>query len=299
MIVLVEEAERPLPSDLQQNQDNSAEAARLAGAQVYLIPPDNWIDGSAKIPLSHVRHQENPTPAIRIGYRGGLESYRAIYEEAAQKNIFLINSPEQQRIIQEFELAYPYLEGMTPRVLIFSSLEEALEGAQQLSLPVLVRDAVKKRTHGKIKRAPVAQNLDELHTLCAQLFEPGNRAQGRVVLREEVALRHSLTLCDLPLGRIFSLLLFKGEILDCSYVWEGENDPLANLSPQERLDIEGLARIAAARLPAPYATIHIGQRENGGWIVTDTEDPQFSSSHRIVPPAFWPQLLSALSSSGS
>lgn len=288
MIVFAEQTAQMAPSSSLRDLNASTEAGRLVGAQVYVIPPDFSLCETADNALYHVPLQEQSTAAVWIGYIPSWERYNDIYQAAARKNVFLLNSPEQHQAVQEFDRAYPFLEGLTPRSLTVDSLEAALEAASQIGFPLFVKGAVQSRKSRGWK-ACVAQNRDELQVLCAHLFDLGQRSRGRVVLRELVSLRHARKADDFPMGREFRLFLLKGEVLGCGYYWEGD-DPLASLTEAERLTIEDLARRAAQRLPAPYVAIDIGQLESGAWTVIETGDPQFSGFSQIPVLAFWSKL---------
>jgi glutathione synthase/RimK-type ligase-like ATP-grasp enzyme len=293
MILLAESPHLLPPSSLRHDVVRSMEAARLTGWTVAEIPPDFSHSGDAEGALWHIPAQDKPIPTVWLGYIPDFERYKAIFEAAQAKNLILLNTPEEHRTIQEFDLAYPHLEGLTPHSATVDSIEAAVSAASQVGFPIFVKGAVQSRKSRGWK-ACVAEDEAELRELCSHLLDLQNRSRGRVVLREVVALRHSRKAGDFPMGREYRLFLLNGEILACGYYWEGD-DPLKNLTTVERHAVEALAKIAARRLPAPYIAIDIGQKEDGQWIVIETGDPQFSGLSQIAPLVFWNRLHEALS----
>ncbi len=292
MILLAETPELLQPSPSRDDIARSLEAARLTGWRIYQIPPNFSQCETAEYALWQVPKQRKPTPTVWLGYIPEFARYGAIFEAAQQKNLILLNTPQQHQTVQEFDRAYPFLEGLTPLSATADSVAAALEIAPRIGFPIFVKGAVQSRKSRGWK-ACVAQNGEELETLCRHLLELENRSRGRLVLRELVALRHTRRAGDFPMGREFRLFLLDGEVLACGYYWQGD-DPLATLSAHEQRAVENLAQLAARRLPARYIAIDIGQLESGAWIVIESGDPQFSGFSQIAPLKFWHQLQIAL-----
>lgn len=295
MILLAESPHLLPPSSSRNDIIRSMEAARLTSWQVTEIPPDFSDCVDAEGALWHIPVQEKVTPTAWLGYIPDFERYQSIYNAAKAKNLQLLNTPEEHRVVQEFDAAYPFLEGLTPRSATVDSVEAALEAAPRIGFPIFVKGAVQSRK-GRGWKACVADDENDLRELCEHLIELKNRSRGRVVLRELVKLRHTRMAGDFPMGREYRLFLLNGQVLACGYYWEGD-DPLKNLSASELTLVEGLARTAASRLPSPYVAVDIGQREDGEWTVIETGDPQFSGLSQISPLQFWNRLGEALTKS--
>lgn len=223
---------------------------------------------------------------VWIGYIPTLERYGQIYEAALAKNIQLLNTPAQHRVAQEFDSAYPFLQGLTPESVIVSSEGECAKAVAEVGLPIFVKGAVQSRK-ARGWKACVAETLDELRRLTRTLLELENRSRGRVVLRKVVALRHSRCSAEgFPFGREYRLFIYAGEVLGMGYYWEGD-DPLRALSADEEAHVRALAQQAAARMKVPYAAIDIGQLEDGHWIVIEAGDAQFSGVSQIPLLQLW------------
>lgn len=293
MIVLTESAEQLPPSASARDIAASTNAAKLVGCQVFHIPPDFTDCGDAEGALWLVPHFAERQPGVWIGYIPTLERYGQIYEAALAKNIQLLNTPAQHRVAQEFDSAYPFLLGFTPESVIVSHEDECAKAVEILGFPIFVKGAVQSRK-ARGWKACVAETLDELRRLTRTLLELENRSRGRVALRKVVRLRHSRCSGEgFPFGREYRLFIYAGEVLGMGYYWEGD-DPLKALSADEEARIRALALQAAARLKVPYVAVDIGQLEDGGWIVIEAGDAQFSGVSQIPLLQLWNR-ISAIS----
>jgi len=291
-ILLAETPTLLSPSPSRDDIERSLHAARLAGWRVWEIPPDFSLCETAEIALDHVPRQNEETPTVWLGYIPDFERYEAIYDAARTKNLVLLNSPEQHRTVQEFDFAYPFLEGLTPRSLTVHSREEALARGEEIGFPLFVKGAIQSRK-SRGWCACVADNPSELSDLVTGLLDLEMRSRGRVILRELVRLRHSRSHGDFPLGREFRVFLLDGEVLARGFYWLHE-EPLAHLSAQEAREVESLAVQAARRLPARSVSLDIGQTEDSHWIVIESGEPGFSGLSQIAPLTWWSRLREVL-----
>jgi hypothetical protein len=217
MIVLSEASERLTPSASARDILASTEAARLVGCRVYTLPQDFTECGDAEGALWHVPEQAPESPGVWIGYIPDLDRYRQIYEAAANKGIRLLNTPEQHQKVQEFDSAYPCLEGLTPRSVVLTEVGQCEEAARALGLPVFVKGAVQSRK-ARGWRACVANTPEELRQLTDSLLSLPERSRGRVVVRELARLRHHRTSgTGFPLGREYRVFLHDRQILGLGY----------------------------------------------------------------------------------
>ena len=70
----------------------------------------------------------------------------------------LLNTPEEHLTAQEFDRAYSKLQGLTPRSIMISSLDECTAAAETVGLPVFVKGAVQLRK-GRGWKACVAETV--------------------------------------------------------------------------------------------------------------------------------------------
>jgi ATP-grasp domain, R2K clade family 3 len=289
MLVLSEASDQLEPSASARDIKASTEAARLMGCSVYHIPQDFKRCGDAENALSHVPAQRREVQGVWLGYIPAFERYQAVYEAALNKNIRLLNNPEQHLLVQEFDRAYTLLRGLTPESRIVTSLEQCREAAEQMGLPLFVKGAVQSlKSHGW--DACVASTPEELQRLTAYLLRSGERARGRVVVRRVVRLRHTRTSPQgFPLGREYRVFVYRQRVVVWGYYWEGEDD-LKALTAGERDEMLGMATAAAKRLGVPYVAVDVGQTEGGEWVVIETGDPQFAGVSQISLFQMWSEL---------
>lgn len=291
-ILLAESPALLLPSSSRDDIARSLQSARLTNWRVWEMPPDP--DLEADDALEHIPPQANPTPTVWLGYIPDFARYKAIHEAANKKNLRLLNTPHQHRIVQEFDFAYPFLEGLTPRSITVNSKQEALERAPEIGFPLFLKGAVQSRKSRGLG-ACVATTEAELAARVDELLDLDLRSRGRVVLRELVRLRHSKSHGDFPLGREFRVFLLDGQILALGYYWP-HADEFSQLSPDEQSEVEALATNAARKIPARFVALDCGQLESGAWTIIEAGDPQFSGLSQIAPLAYWNRLREALQS---
>ena len=292
MIVFSEASEQLAPSSSADDIRAATQAARLAGCEIYFIPPNFEMCHNATNALWHIPIQAQETLALWIGYIPTLERYAAIYDAALSKNIRLVNTPQQHRVAQEFDAAYERLKELTPCSFILTDLDECETAIEHVGLPVFVKGVVQSRK-ARGWKACVAQNAEELRELATYLFDLEARTRGRVVVRKLVRLRHTRTSGEgFPLGREYRVFLLHNRVLECGYYWEGDDD-LRDLSNDERIQVVELAQEASRRLEVPFVAIDIGQKEDGNWIVIESGDAQFAGASQIPLLQLWHKLHEA------
>jgi hypothetical protein len=295
MIVLAESTGLLAPSASRRDLERSIEAAWLAGARVFFMPPDFSRCENAENALAHVASQKSPTPTVWIGFIPSFERYESIYGAVRAKNGCLLNTPDEHRAVQEFDLSYRFLEGLTPRSAVARSEEEAVALASEIGFPVFTKGALQSRK-ARGWEACVARDEAELRARVRELLDLSERSRGRVILRELVRLRHERSANGFPMGREFRAFVLDARVLGLGYYWEGD-DALRALTPGESSEVQALAVEAARRLPARYVAIDIGQKESGEWTVIESGDAQFAGLSQMPALELWHRLKIALDSS--
>ena len=230
MILLAEAPELLAPSPSRDDIAQSLHAARIAGARVFTIPPDFSQCEDAAGALWHLPAQAQITPALWLGYIPDTARYDAIYQSALAKNVQLINAPDEHQRAQEFDRAYPFIEDLTPRSLTLRAPADFARAIAEIGFPMFLKGAVQSRK-ARGWKACVAANAAELSELAAQLWSLENRARGRVIARQLVALRHTRTHDDFPLGREFRAFVLRGDILStqCATPYRSKSDKVLEL----------------------------------------------------------------------
>jgi hypothetical protein len=290
MIVLSEATFESTGSASAQDNADITGAAKLLGCSVYYIPKDFTECETAENALWHVPEQAHETPGIWIGFIPAPERYEAIYNEALRKRIRLVNSPEQHLAAQEFDRAYPMLEGLTPESLTLTDPSEWETALETPGLPVFVRGSVRSRKAAGWK-ACVAHTPSELQALVDQFFKLEYRSRGKVIVRKLVSLKHHRFSDEgFPLGREYRVFVYKGKILAYGYYWEGD-DPLKALTSSEEKSVIDLASEIARRLGVPFLAVDVGQLVSGGWIAIEVNDAQFAGTCQVPLLPLWSAIL--------
>lgn len=288
LIILADPLENEPPTASTRDLAHTVESARLAGWTVHVLAtPD------PELALSAIRWRGKQRPTVWLGLIPAPERYRALHAAALRQGLRLLNDPDEHERAMELDQAYPRLAGLTPRTAAAHSVDEAVAAAETVGYPLFVKGSVQSRK-SKGWKACVAEDRAELEPLVATLLRSGALSRGKVVLRELVPLRHvRKTGLGFPQGREFRYFLYQGRILAGSYYWDPD-DPLAQLSPAERTEVESLAVAAARAVDVPFCSVDVGQREDEEWTVIETGDAQFCGLCQVPRVAYWKRLAEVL-----
>src|SRR4051794_1467159 len=145
MLVLCDDPDQLPPSSSGEQIRRIREVAMVLGCAVYTIPPDFERCETGETALWHVPSRSATEVAVWAGYVPSRERYKEIYDAALAKNIKLVNDPEQHRMAMELDVAYPFLEGLTPESLTLRSPAECAAAGDRLGYPIFVKGAVQSR----------------------------------------------------------------------------------------------------------------------------------------------------------
>jgi hypothetical protein len=226
---------------------------------------------------------------VWVGFIPESDRYNAIYEAALQKNVQLINSPEQHRTAMEFDRFYPALQDLTAKSVVISDLSELADVPDRLTFPVFVKGAVKSNKD-KGWNAVVAQNLDELTALAQQIFAHPHRARGKVIIRELLDLNIiAIDPNGFPLGREYRAFLYKHELLTYGFYWDDYPDPNPLVGETKHALVSTVIK-AAKCVDVPFLSVDVGQLKNGNWVVIEIGDGQFSGLSQIPVLELWSKI---------
>lgn len=270
------------------DQENSriVETVRMFGCRVYSLPSslEEVEDAFMYVPQFDI-----PTAGTWVGFIPMQEKYEAVYHAASSRNIFLLNTPVQHQMVQEFNRYYPILGNLTPKSSIITTISQCDSVATELGFPLFVRGAVKSNKD-KGWQACVAQDKSQLEQLVREVLSYTNRARGQVVIRQLVKLRHkSLMPGDFPRGREYRVFIYKQEVLAFGYYW----DEFADEFPLTESDTSAIFRIAleaAKRVNIPYMMADVGQLESGDWTIIEIGDAQFAGLSHVPVLELWGKL---------
>lgn len=289
MILISEASDQIEKSASSRDLENFTRTAELIGFKVYYIPQDFSVCENAENAVAHIPLQEKETVSFWIGYIPDFQRYEDIYKALLEKNIRLVNSPEEHILIQQFDNFYPLIAEFTAKSKIISSVKEVQNAVDEIGFSVFLKGTVQSVKSDGWK-ACVAENLEEAEKIAKRLFSLSARTRGKVIIREILLLRHSRkNALGFPIGREFRVFVFNQKVVGLGYYWEGD-DKLKNLTKSEEEEVKDLAIETSKRLKVPYVSVDVGQLENREWRVIEVGDPQFSGVSQIPFLELWNNL---------
>ena len=291
-MILVSQAPSPLPDD----GDDIIASTRHAlahGFTLISLPPALMALDEVHASLAEVPIHPTLEPAIWIGTIPDESIYRAVHDQLRERNIQLLNTPDEHLDVFEFDRAYPRIADLTAPSVVIEDPDQLAEAVQQVGLPAFIKGALLSRKHSGW-RACVADTLDDARVIAHKLLRQRYLSRGRVIVRALLPLRRfTVPASEFPVGREYRVFLLRGEPLAHGYYWPYPGD-WAALTPAEEHDLLSLARAAAARFTTPLVSLDIGQLEDLSWKVIETGDPQFSGLSFIDPRLLWRRLAERL-----
>lgn len=228
-------------------------------------------------------------PAADVAlYRGWMlrvSEYAAFHAAAKARGAMLVNDPEAYRFCHHLPVAYPVLEGATPRsvwlplvdanAVDFDAVHSALQPFGRG--PIVVKDYVKSQKHYWNEACFIPDASDRARVECVTRrfleLQAENLAEG-LVFRELVDLEpigvHPRS--GMPLGAEVRTFWLDGELLLSHPYWSDVADAA---SPQADLPLEWLHAIAR-KVPSRFFTIDVARLRSGAWTVMELGDGQVS-----------------------
>jgi hypothetical protein len=96
----------------------------MLGCRIYPIPVNFDECETAENALAYLPGFASPVVSLWAGYIPSVERYTAIFDSAAAKGVYLINTPSQHQTAMEFDKFYPLLRELTPDSVIGSNLDD-------------------------------------------------------------------------------------------------------------------------------------------------------------------------------
>ena len=265
------------------------EAARMLGCRIYPIPVDFDECETAENALAYLPAFDAPVVGIWAGYIPSVVRYTAIFEAAAAKGVFLINTPSQHQTVMEFDKFYGLLGELTPDSVIISGLDDLSTIEARLQFPIFVRGAVKSNKDQGLA-ACVARDRVELAAIAKGLLAREGRSRGKIIARRLVKFRAVATdKQSFPISREYRAFIHRGVMLAYGFYWDEYQDSVA-LTPADEEAIRALSIEAARRVGTPFVAMDVGQLENGDWIVIELSDGQFAGLSQVTVFELWSKL---------
>ncbi len=265
------------PSQPDRAYDAEVAAARAAGLEFELVNFERLTrDENAALATRRVAAREMPGTAIYRGWMLRPQNYQELYDALKERNLLLINDPNQYRHCHLLPESYSVIESQTPRTvwvpledLNFDSIMNLL--APFGNRPLVLKDYVKSRKHEWWEACyiPNASNRADVGRVVECFMElQGDELNEGLVFRQWVDLKqigtHSRS--EMPLAREFRLFFLDGQLLQSSRYWAqgdyGDETPLEQFEP------------IARRVRSRFFTMDVAQKVDGDWIIVELGDGQ-------------------------
>lgn len=232
-------------------------------------------------------------------YRGWMmkpEMYQKFYTLLAERDIILINSPEEYNRYHLLPGWYEDFAEDTAKSVwdANANVERILKKASDLNGPYIVKDYVKSRKHEWYDACYIRDiaNVEEAKRVITNFIDrQGDNLVGGVVLREFLNLKangyHEKS--GMPLSEEYRVFIFanKHRVID-NYWGKGSS---VNLSTKELDWIDSIA----ARVKSNFVTLDLARKEDGSLVIMEFGDGQVSGLQDIGAVNFYLNMSAALS----
>ncbi|MCD8019515.1 MAG: ATP-grasp domain-containing protein [Clostridiales bacterium] len=224
-------------------------------------------------------------------YRGWMmkpEMYRLFYELLEEKNIILINTPEEYERYHLLPGWYKDFENETPQSIWEKegSLEGAFSMTKSLEGSFIVKDYVKSRKHEWYDACFIRDISDRENTskiINNFINRQDSDLVGGIVLRRYEKLKrigfHEIS--GMPISEEYRVFIFAGRILIVDDYWR--QDKKVSLSDNERKWMEE----KSTRVKSNFVTMDLARKEDGSLIIMEFGDGQVSGLQQIKPKDFY------------
>ncbi|MFT8352305.1 ATP-grasp domain-containing protein [Clostridium saccharoperbutylacetonicum] len=268
------------------------EEAKANGFNVLLFSYEDLIElGKINLQISE--------EICRVIYRGWMlkpKDYECLYKGLAEKNYYLINSPEEYVNTHYLPNWYEHVEGMTPKTKWSDSVpnrEEILEMLKEFgSKQAIVKDYVKSRKHEWFKSCYI-ENASETEK-ALQVVDNFVEGQGEdlnqgIVLREFVNLKsigyHEKS--GMPISEELRLFIFNYKVVCTIGYWDGKD-----INEHPKFVEEVLEKLK--NIKSNFFTVDIAKKSNGEWIVMELGDGQVSGLQDYDVKSFYKEFVNYL-----
>lgn len=254
------------------------EAAEAAGLATALVSYEALVDeGDAERAVRRVAAAEDPELAVYRGWMVRPESYIRLYDALAERNLRLVNTPDQYRHAHYLPESYPAIAGHTPETVWLGAdglTMEAIHSALRPfgDRPVIVKDFVKSRKHEWDEACfiPAASDREAVERVVGRFLDlQGSDLNEGLVFRAfepfEPLATHSKS--GMPLTVEFRAFFLDAAPFAVAPYWE-EGDYTATMPP-----VEHFAEVAG-RVRSRFFTMDVARRTDGEWRIVELGDGQ-------------------------
>lgn len=280
------------------------ETARTLGCPVYELLPDERDEDGNRLGTPEEICQAAPSfsgatalpPVLAawIGFIPTEDRYEMLAQKASERNIRLLNTPDQHFRAMQLHLAYPFIKPFTPATAFITGVDGLDRAVSEVGgYPIFIKgDVQSMKSFGPAmcfaNTAEVAKDIIKV------LAKRKARTLGTIAIRAKADLRHSRESTNgFPLGREYRVFLYNHKVLSLGYYWDAD-DPLKELSGSERSEVIDLATRVSKSMAVPYICVDVGQLSDGSWCCIETGDPQVAGLSQNKPLELWSALKDAV-----
>jgi len=253
-------------------------AAQWLGCKTALISFEELIAGNMKRALQYIPNFETKQKGIYRGWMLTPKYYKKLYNGLIQKNIELINSPNQYQHCHYFPESYEFIKNRTPTSNWSTAIDPTsdraiIELTQNFgNTPIIVKDYVKSEKHHWKDACyiPDASDTQNVLRITKKFIElRGEAFNEGLVFRQfeelEYLVDHSRS--GMPLTKEFRIFFGDKKVVSVFDYWD-EGDYGAT-----KPELDSFIQIAQ-KIDSHFFTMDIAQKKNGEWIIMELGDGQ-------------------------
>lgn len=258
--------------------ENEYESASKNGFEIELINFEALINNNVNKAIKTIYQSESPEPAIFRGWMLTPEQYELLYDGLKDKNIQLINNPQEYLNCHYFPQSYEIIKEKTPESIWFKvnkdiDFDLIMEKLKLFNgKPIMLKDYVKSQKHRWKEACYInsANDLEEVKNIVNKFIElQGTNLNKGLVFREFCQLEfigeHSKS--KMPLTKEFRMFFLNGKLVNKYNYWDEGN------YQEENIDLDEFINIAK-NIKSNFFTMDIAKTVDGKWLIIELGDGQ-------------------------
>lgn len=227
-------------------------------------------------------------------YRGWMmkpEMYNIFYKLLEEREIILINSPEEYERYHTLPEWYKDFEGETAESIweCEGNVDSIMRMSKSLEGSYIVKDYVKSRKHEWYDACYIPDITDTINTskiINNFVQRQGESLVGGIVLRKFEKLKQTgfHKKSGMPISEEYRVFVYAGKVHIIDNYWKKDAD--VNFSTEEFSWIESIA----AKVRSNFVTVDLARKEDGTLIIIELGDGQVSGLQEISEKEFYSSL---------
>jgi len=265
---------------VESDYENEYKYALENGFDVQLINFEELLNKNTERALKNIPKNDNTELAIFRGWMLKPEYYELLYNGLKNKNIKLINNPDEYINCHFFPYSYEIIKENSPKSIWFEITKEIDfdEVMEKLKIfngkSIIIKDYVKSQKH-KWKEACFinsSNDKNEVEKIVNKFIElQGSELNKGLVFREyhelEFIGEHSKS--KMPLTKEYRMFFLNGELITKYNYWD------EGFYSSELNDLTKFISIAS-KIKSNFFTMDIAKTVNGEWLIIELGDAQVS-----------------------